>query len=121
MNRIRDELNHICETFISAKLVIYGNVSLADSKIDHDWTRTRNLLIRSQTLYPLGHAANFMAILSNEVKYLLIFTLLFVLEVIKRVHAQRCFIVLTRFNKIYIQNYKFHVASVQGMCTIKSC
>ena len=27
-------------------------------KIDHDGTRTRNLLIRSQTPYPLGHAAD---------------------------------------------------------------
>ena len=26
-------------------------------KIDHDGTRTHNLLIRSQTPYPLGHAA----------------------------------------------------------------
>ena len=25
-------------------------------KFDHDETRTRNLLIRSQTPYPLGHA-----------------------------------------------------------------
>ena len=28
----------------------------AAKSIDHDETRTRNLLIRSQTPYPLGHA-----------------------------------------------------------------
>ena len=27
-------------------------------KTDHDGTRTHNLLIRSQTPYPLGHAAD---------------------------------------------------------------
>ena len=30
-------------------------------KYDHDETRTRNLLIRSQTPYPLGHAATCMS------------------------------------------------------------
>ena len=35
------------------------NLSIIEKiKIDHDGTRTRNLLIRSQTPYPLGHTAS---------------------------------------------------------------
>ena len=39
----------------------WGKQSGSGSKmvtVDHDETRTRNLLIRSQTPYPLGHAVN---------------------------------------------------------------
>ena len=34
----------------------YANVLNCFKISDHDETRTRNLLIRSQTPYPLGHA-----------------------------------------------------------------
>jgi hypothetical protein len=35
----------------------YMEKCLNNQNHDHDETRTRNLLIRSQTPYPLGHAA----------------------------------------------------------------
>ena len=39
-------------------ICVEGNLKFlnAAKSIDHDETRTRNLLIRSQTPYPLGHA-----------------------------------------------------------------
>ena len=40
----------------------------AAKSIDHDETRTRNLLIRSQTPYPLGHAVIGIKILKMVLK-----------------------------------------------------
>ena len=49
----------------SSKVLMNQNhFLLKKCSFDHDETRTRNLLIRSQTPYPLGHAAT---ILHNNV------------------------------------------------------
>ena len=40
-------------------------------KCDHDGTRTHNLLIRSQTPYPLGHAAIIPVKSNSHVKILI--------------------------------------------------
>ena len=54
----------ICTYVCQYCIILYTTVlPLADIKIDHDGTRTRNLLIRSQTPYPLGYAANHISLI----------------------------------------------------------
>ena len=51
-------------------ICVEGNLKFlnAAKSIDHDETRTRNLLIRSQTPYPLGHAVLDINILKMVLK-----------------------------------------------------
>ena len=48
--------------------VTYGNPDYKKS-IDHDGTRTHNLLIRSQTPYPLGHAAGLYFFINDHTNF----------------------------------------------------
>lgn len=48
--------NKSTRDFICVERINHPKFESAAKSIDHDETRTRNLLIRSQTPYPLGHA-----------------------------------------------------------------
>ena len=64
---------HYCKKSLQKKLTGKNvNENVVPKIIDHDETRTRNLLIRSQTPYPLGHAAEMLFIVLKRVYILIV-------------------------------------------------
>ena len=61
--------NTSTRNFICVERINHLKFLSAAKSIDHDETRTRNLLIRSQTPYPIGHAVIGIKILKMVLKH----------------------------------------------------